>query len=93
MTVQLLTLHHPIHLHSSCIHSPLNPAVFPREELDEFDSSDELVKDSHAFVSRSRDTLVNADAAFSDKAVQGPASEENDKACKCRYTEKTVNRR
>jgi len=67
MIVQLLTLHHPIHLHSSCIYAPLNPAVLPGRELDEFDSSDELVKDSHTFVSRSRDALMNADAAFSDR--------------------------
>jgi hypothetical protein len=71
----------------------LNPTVLPREELDEFDSTDELVKDSHAFVSRSRDALLYANAALGDKAVEGPACEKNDKASKCRYTKKTVNKR
>lgn len=70
-------------LHPSSVHGALNPAVLPCEELDEFDSADELVEDCHAFVSRGRDTLVNANAALRDVAVKRPASEEHDEAKKC----------
>jgi len=69
----MLTLDHPIDLHPSSVHNALNPAILPCEELDEFDSTDELVKDCHAFVSRGRDALLNANAALSDIAVQRPA--------------------
>lgn len=86
----VLTFDHPFHLHPSSVHGALNPAVLPCEELDEFDSADQLVKDCHAFVSRGRDALLNANAALSDVAVERPASKEHDKAGECRETQKTV---
>jgi len=78
----VLTLDHPIHLHPSSLHGALNPAVLPCEELDEFDSTNELVENCHAFVSGSGDTLLNSDAALGDNTVQRPASNENYKTSK-----------
>jgi len=87
------TLDHPIHLHSSSLHGALNPAILPCEELDEFDSTDELIKNCHAFVSRGRDALLDANAASSDITVERPPSKEHDKASKYRNAQKTADRR